>query len=77
MKIDTYTKIILTLIALALWGIFLNPFFDTKESVATSGIIDVNLKQIDGSSIDRVIDVNIEELNGSSVYNALPVEIRQ
>lgn len=77
MKLDTYTKIILTFIALALWGIFLYPFFETKESVATSGIIDVNLKQIDGSSIDRVLDVNIEQVNGSSVYNSLPVEIKQ
>jgi len=77
MKIDTYTKVILTLIALALWGIFLCPFFEAKESDATTGIIDVNLKQIDGSSINKVLDVNIKELNGSSVYNALPVEIRQ
>lgn len=77
MKIDTYTKIILTLIAVALWGIFLYPFFGAKESDATTGIIDVNLKQIDGSSIDRVLDVNIKELNGSSVYNSLPVEIKQ
>ena len=77
MKIDTYTKIILTFIALALWGIFLYPFFETKDSGASTGIIDVNLKQIDGSSIDKVLDVNIKELNGSSVYNALPVEIKQ
>ena len=77
MKIDTYTKIILTLIALALWGIFLYPFFEADETGAATGIIDVNLKQIDGSSIDRVLDVNIEEVNGSSVYNSLPVEIRQ
>ena len=77
MIIDTYTKVILTLIALALWGLFLYPFFETKESDATTGIIDVNLKQIDGSSINKVLDVNIKELNGSSVYNSLPVEIRQ
>lgn len=77
MKIDTYTKIILTLIALALWGIFLYPFFETKETGAATGIIDVNLKQIDGSSIERILDVNIEEVNGTSVYSSLPVEIRQ
>jgi hypothetical protein len=77
MKIDTYTKIILTLIALALWGIFLSPLLQPNSVNATTGIIDVNLKQIDGSSIDRVLDVNIEEVNGSSVYNSLPVEIRQ
>jgi hypothetical protein len=77
MKIDTYTKIILTFIALALWGIFLCPFFEANDSGAATGIIDVNLKQIDGSSINKVLDVNIEEVNGSSVYNALPVEIRQ
>ncbi len=77
MKIDTYTKIILTFIALALWGIFLSPLLQPNSVNATTGIIDVNLKQIDGSSIDRVLDVNIEEVNGSSVYNSLPVEIRQ
>jgi len=77
MKIDTYTKIILTLIAVALWGIFLNPLLQPNSVNATTGIIDVNLKQIDGSSIDRVLDVNIEEVNGSSVYNSLPVEIKQ
>jgi hypothetical protein len=77
MKIDTYTKIILTFIALALWGIFLSPLLQPNSVNATTGIIDVNLKQIDGSSIDRVLDVNIEEVNGSSVYNSLPVEIKQ
>jgi hypothetical protein len=77
MKIDTYTKIILTFIAVALWGIFLSPLFQPNSVNATTGIIDVNLKQIDGSSIDRVLDVNIEEVNGSSVYNSLPVEIKQ
>ncbi len=35
------------------------------------------MKQIDGSSINRVLDVKIEEVNGSSVYNSLPVEIRK
>ena len=77
MKTDTYTKIILTVIAVALWGIFLSPFFRANDSAATTGIIDVNLKQIDGSSINKVLDVNIEEVNGSSVYNSLPVEIKQ
>jgi hypothetical protein len=77
MKIDTYTKIILTLIAVALWGIFLCPLFQAKNVGASTGIIDVNLKQIDGSSINKVLDVNIKEMNGISVYNSLPVEIKQ
>ncbi len=77
MKIDAYTKIVLTLIAVALWGIFLSTHLQPNSVNATTGIIDVNLKQIDGSSVNRVLDVNIEEVNGSSVYNSLPVEIRQ
>lgn len=74
MKIDTYTKIILTLIAVALWGILLSTLFQVKNVDASTDVIDVNLRQIDGRSINKVLDVNIQELNGISLYRSLPVE---
>ena len=76
MKIDIFTKVILTLIAVALWGLLLQPFVAPKVVGATTGVIDVNVKQIDGRDIiGSALDVNIEKVNGRTIYNALPVEI--
>ena len=35
------------------------------------------LARVSLDELSRVLDVNIKELNGSSVYNSLPVEIKQ
>ncbi len=44
MKIDLYTKLILTLIAIALWGMLLKPIFMSNRVNASSGIVDVKRK---------------------------------
>jgi hypothetical protein len=77
MKTDIYTKIILILIALALWGLLLKPMF-----VSENAVVDVNLVNIDGKRIrDRVLDVNIARIDGIRVgmyhSNALPVKINE
>lgn len=78
MKVDIFTKVILTLIAVALWGLFLQPFLTPRVVDASTGVIDVNLKQIDGRDIiGSTLDVNIGKLNGRMIYNALPVEIKK
>lgn len=55
MKVDLYTKVVLTVIAVALWGIFLAPFFETREVGASTGVMDVNIKQIDGRRVKSVL----------------------
>lgn len=78
MKIDVYTKIIFALIAIALWGLLLQPFFASKQVVASTGIIDVNIKQIEGRNINSALDVNIKKINGRTIYGSdLPVEVKK
>lgn len=47
---DSYSKIILTLIAIALWGLLLRPIL-APEKLRASDIQDVNLVQIDGARV--------------------------
>lgn len=76
MKSDLYTRVILSLIALALWALVLQSFMEIKTAKASSGVIDVNLVKVDGRNIDPVLDVNIKEVSGRTLYGEnLPVEI--
>jgi hypothetical protein len=60
MKIDRYTKIILTIIAgCMLWGDFLRPI--PNVPIVHAG--------------KEIFDVNIEKVGGRSVFWNLPVEI--
>ena len=78
MRIDTYTKIVLSLIALALWAILLQTYLEPEQAGASSAILDVNLIKIDGRNIDSVLDVNIKKINGRTIYDEyLPVEIKK
>ena len=78
MRLDIYTKIVLTFIALALWAILLQPYLETEQAGATSAVLDVNLVKIDGRNIDSVLDVNIKKINGRTIYDEyLPVEIKK
>jgi hypothetical protein len=77
MKIDLYTKVVLTVIAVALWGIFLAPFFEAREVGASTGIMDVNIKQIDGRRVKSVLDVNIAEVSGRKFFEGVPVDVKQ
>lgn len=77
MKIDLYTKVVLTVIAVALWGILLAPFFEAKDVVASSGVMDVNIKQIDGRRVKSVLDVNIAEVSGRKFFEGVPVDVKK
>jgi len=50
--VDGYTKFILTVIAVALPGLFLQNFLTPQIASAQKEIIKVNIEQIDGRSID-------------------------
>ena len=77
MKIDLYTKVVLTVIAAALWGILLAPFFEAREVGASTGVIDVNIKQIDGRRVQHVLDVNIAEVSGRNFFDGVPVDVKK
>lgn len=76
MKVDVYSKIILTLIAIALWGILLQPLFNTPPVEATPGVLDINIRELGGRRVDGTLGVNIEKIHGQTLLRkALPVEI--
>ncbi len=56
MKIDVYTKVVLTLIAIALWGILVKPLFVPKakassEYVSVVGTVHVDIAQVAGKQL--------------------------
>ena len=79
MKTDLYTKIIFTLIAIALWGILIKPIFVSENVRASNQVLDVNIKEIGGRAVsDKILDVNIQKIKAQNFINpALPVEIRK
>lgn len=78
MNLDIYTRIVLTFIAIALWGLLLKPIFISGNVGASSQVLDVNIKEVGGRVInDKILDVNVERINGRTFYNALPVEIKK
>lgn len=80
MKIDLYTKIILTLIAVALWGIMLKPILISDAVVAQDNkIIKVNLAKIGGEKVGKNnLNVNINSVGGFHVgFPELPVKIKK
>lgn len=79
MKTDLYTKIIFTLIAIALWGILIKPIFVSENVRASNQVLDVNIKEIGGRAVsDKILDVNIQKIKGQNFINtALPVKIRR
>ena len=78
MKPDLYTKIVLTSIALGLWATLLKPVFVSENVVASTGIIDVNIKQIDGKRANNVLNVNVDKVNGRTFSgSSIPVSIRK
>ena len=77
MKLDIYSKIILTLIAVALWGILLQPYISTQPVNASTGLVDVNIKEVGGRRVDNTLPVDIKKVNNQLFYkNILPVEIK-
>jgi hypothetical protein len=77
MKVDLYTKIILTVIAVALLGILLQPYISTQPVNASTSVLDVNIKELGGRRIVDTLPVDIKEINNHLIYrNVLPVEIK-
>ena len=77
MKVDLYTKIILTVIAVALLGILLQPYISTQPVNASTGVIQVNIKEVAGRRLTDTLPVDIKEINNHLIYrNVLPVEIK-
>ncbi|OGW12354.1 MAG: hypothetical protein A3G93_00840 [Nitrospinae bacterium RIFCSPLOWO2_12_FULL_45_22] len=58
---DTYSKIILTLIAVALWGLLLKPIV-TSERLQASDIQDVNIVQIDGARVPYATPISVKNI---------------
>lgn len=82
MMTDLYTKIVLTIIAIALWGFLLKPIFVSESVGASTQVLDVNIKEIGGRTvIEKILDVNIERINGrtftTTIPTALPVAIKK
>jgi hypothetical protein len=78
MKVDIFTKIMLTLIAVALWGILLQPYVQTSPVNASTGLVDVNIKELGGRRVDNTLAVDIKKVNNQLLYrNVLPVEIKK
>ena len=82
MMTDLYTKIVLTIIAIALWGILIKPIFVSENVRASNQVLDVNIKEIGGRTVsEKILDVNIERINGrtftTTIPTALPVAIKK
>ena len=78
MKVDLYTKTILTIIAFALCAMLLKPIFVSESVRASNGVLDVNIKQIDGKRVNKVLDINIEKINSRTfIGSKLPVETKK
>ena len=78
MKIDLYTKMVLTIIAVALCVMALKPIFGSESVRAYNGVLDVNIKQIDGKRAKNILDINIEKVNNRYyVGNSVPVTIKK
>ncbi len=79
MKVDIFTKIMLTLIAVALWGILLQPYLSTQPVNSSTGILEVNIKEIGGRRlVDSTLPVDIKKVNNQLLYrNVVPVEIKE
>ena len=75
MQIDFYTKIVLSLIAAALWGLLLVSFLEPENVSATSKVVDVNIVEINNRPVQDSIDVNIKKISGLPlIKKSLPVD---
>jgi hypothetical protein len=84
MKNDTYTKAVLTIIAICLLVMTVKQFEIPKANAASptplissipvnlDGSINVNVKSMMGT-----MDVNLEEVGGYSCYGKVPVVIKE
>ena len=66
MLIDRYTKVVLTVIAVALSLIALNPWLKPEVTTAASSVIDVNIAKVGGYSV-----------TGGNWGDGIPVHIKK
>jgi len=50
---------------------------DGSINVRLTDVMDINLKQIGGSSIYGALPINLKEIGGSSFYGSMPVNIKE
>lgn len=73
MKIDNYTKSVLTIIAIALT---LNLFIGAKTTTSQVPLNEDGSMNVRVMTMPETIDVNIDEVGGYSTYGNLPVDIK-
>ena len=79
MKTDLYTKVILTIIALALVAnLFKDIDFVSKAKASPGSPAEAQIAPTPAnSSLGNVVDINIVSVNGRSIYgNELPIKIK-
>jgi len=78
MKVDLYTKIVLTVIAGALLGILFQPYISTQPVNASTGTVQkVDIVQVNGRKLIDTVPVDVRKLNNHLLYrNVLPVEVK-
>jgi len=57
--IDRYTKVVLTIIALALVVIAARPLFEARPATAQSGVVQVDIVRVGGSSLWLAEPINV------------------
>jgi len=82
MKTDIYTKVVLTIIAIALSVIAVQNMSLVRPAHAAdkkmvADEINVNIQKIGGSSVYGALPVNLKEVGGSNFYGNLPVNIKE
>ena len=55
LRLDWYTKFILTVIAFSFLGLLFKPLFIPLEAKASKEIVNVNIERIGGSRIDSLL----------------------
>lgn len=76
LKVDIYTKTILTVIAVSLFIIAGNSIFKTQNLRASDNVQDVNIKSVNGTDISGFgLPVDLKQLNGKTLYE-MPVDIK-
>jgi hypothetical protein len=76
LQIDSYTKIVLSIIAISLLVIAGNILFKAQNANAYDTVQDINIKSINGSNIyGYEIPVNLKQINGRTA-DEIPVDLQ-
>ena len=76
LKIDIYTKTLLTIIAVSLLIIAGNTIFKAQNVHAYDNVQDVNIKSVNGTDISGYgLPIDLKQINGKTAYE-IPVDIK-